>query len=184
MSYEDLCIVCGMMAESFPAAPGDIRAYDVHTGAAKWTFHTCPHPGEFGYETWSADSWQHSGAANNWSGMSLDIDRGIVYVPTGSTAFDFYGGDRLGNNLFANTLLALDANTGKRIWHFQGVHHDIWDRDFPSAPSLVTIRHNGKNIDAIAQTTKQGFLYLFDRCTCVPLFPIPELNHPPSTLNE
>ncbi|RZU39362.1 c-type cytochrome [Edaphobacter modestus] len=180
--YKDLIIVGGEMPETLPAAPGDIRAYDVHTGATRWTFHTIPHPGEFGYETWPADAWQHSGAANNWSGMSLDIERGIVYVPTGSTAFDFYGGDRLGNNLFANTLLALDVNTGKRIWHFQGVHHDIWDRDFPSAPSLVTIRHNGKNIDAIAQTTKQGFLYLFDRSTGAPLFPIEERKYPASTV--
>ena len=180
--YKDLIIVGGEMPETLPAAPGDIRAYDVHTGTTQWTFHTIPHPGEFGYETWPADAWQHAGAANNWSGMSLDVERGIVYVPTGSTAFDFYGGDRLGDNLFANTLLALDANTGKRIWHFQGVHHDIWDRDFPSAPSLVTVRHNGKNIDAIAQTTKQGFLYLFDRSTGAPLFPIEERKYPASTV--
>jgi quinoprotein glucose dehydrogenase len=180
--YKDLIIVGGMMPETLPAAPGDIRAYDVHTGATQWTFHTIPHPGEFGYETWSADSWQHSGAANNWAGMSLDVERGIVYVPTGSAAFDFYGGDRLGNDLFANTLLALDANTGKRIWHFQGVHHDIWDRDFPSTPSLVTVHQNGKNIDAIAQTTKQGFLYLFDRSTGAPLFPIEERKYPASTV--
>jgi quinoprotein glucose dehydrogenase len=178
--YKDLIIVGGEMPETLPAAPGDIRAYDVHTGVTRWMFHTIPHPGEFGFETWPADAWQHSGAANNWSGMSLDVERGIVYIPTGSAAFDFYGGDRLGNNLFANTLLALDANTGKRIWHFQGVHHDIWDRDFPSAPSLVTVRQNGKNIDAIAQTTKQGFLYLFDRSTGAPLFPIEERKYPPS----
>jgi quinoprotein glucose dehydrogenase len=180
--YKDLIIVGGEMPETLPAAPGDIRAYDVHTGEARWAFHSIPHPGEFGYDTWPPDAWQHSGAANNWAGMSLDVERGIVYVPTGSAAFDFYGGDRLGNDLFANTLLALDANTGKRIWHFQGVHHDIWDRDFPSAPSLVTVRHNGKNIDAIAQTTKQGFLYLFDRSTGAPLFPIEERKYPASTV--
>ena len=113
--------------------------------------------------------------------MTLDVERGIVYAPTGSAAFDFYGGDRLGNDLFANTLLALDANTGKRIWHFQGVHHDIWDRDFPSAPSLVTVRHDGKNIEAVAQTTKQGYLYLFDRSTGAPLFPIEERSYPASS---
>lgn len=180
--YKDLIIVGGEMPETLPAAPGDIRAYDVHTGKIRWTFHTIPHPGEFGYDTWPADAWQHSGAANNWAGMCLDVARGIVYVPTGSAAFDFYGGDRLGNDLFADTLLALDANTGKRIWYFQGVHHDIWDRDFPSAPSLVTVRHNGKNIDAIAQTTKQGFLYLFDRSTGAPLFPIEERKYPASTV--
>ncbi len=180
--YKDLIIVGGEMPETLPAAPGDIRAYDVHTGKIRWTFHTIPHPGEFGYDTWPADAWQHSGAANNWAGMCLDVARGIVYVPTGSAAFDFYGGDRLGNDLFADTLLALDANTGKRIWYFQGVHHDIWDRDFPSAPSLVTVRHNGKNVDAIAQTTKQGFLYLFDRSTGAPLFPIEERKYPASTV--
>lgn len=180
--YKDLIIVGGEMPETLPAAPGDIRAYDVHTGKTRWTFHTIPHPGEFGYDTWPAGAWQHSGAANNWAGMCLDVARGIVYVPTGSAAFDFYGGDRLGNDLFADTLLALDANTGKRIWYFQGVHHDLWDRDFPSAPSLVTVRHNGKNIDAIAQTTKQGFLYLFDRSTGAPLFPIEERKYPASTV--
>ncbi len=178
--YKDLIIVGGEMPETLPASAGDIRAYDVHTGETRWTFHTIPHPGEPGYETWPADAWEHSGAANNWSGMSLDVERGIVYVPTGSAAFDFYGGDRLGNNLFANTLLALDANTGKRLWHFQGVHHDIWDRDFPSAPSLLTVVHNGRKVDAIAQTTKQGFLYLFDRTTGEPLFPIEEQNYPAS----
>lgn len=180
--YKDLIIVGGAMPETLPAAPGDIRAYDVRTGETRWTFHTIPHPGEFGYDTWPTDAWQHSGAANNWAGMSLDVERGIVYVPTGSAAFDFYGGDRLGNDLFANTLLALDANTGKRIWHFQGVHHDIWDRDFPSAPSLVTVRRDGKYIDAVAQTTKQGFLYLFDRSTGAPLFPIEERKYPASSV--
>lgn len=180
--YKDLIIVGGEMPETLPAPPGDIRAFDVHTGSMRWSFHTIPHPGEFGYETWPKDAWQHSGAANNWSGMSLDMKRGIVYVPTGSASFDFYGGDRLGNDLFADTLLALDANTGKRIWHFQGVHHDIWDRDFPSAPSLMTVLHDGKHVDAIAQTTKQGYLYLFDRTTGKPLFPIEEHPYPASTV--
>ena len=178
--YKDLIIVGGEMPETLPAPPGDIRAYDVRTGALRWSFHTIPHPGEPGYETWPKDAWQHSGAANNWAGMTVDVKRGIVYAPTGSAAFDFYGGDRLGNDLFADTMLALDANTGKRIWYFQGVHHDLWDRDFPSAPSLVTVRHDGKLVDAVAQTTKQGFLYLFDRTTGKPLFPVEERSYPAS----
>jgi glucose dehydrogenase len=180
--YKDLIIVGGEMPETLPAAPGDIRAYDVRTGEFRWSFHTIPHPGEFGYETWPQDAWKTSGAANNWAGMSLDAARGIVYVPTGSAAFDFYGGDRIGNDLFADTLLALDANTGKRIWHFQDVHHDIWDRDFPSAPTLLTVVHDGKRIDAVAQTTKTGYLYLFDRLTGEPLFPIEEHSYPASTV--
>jgi quinoprotein glucose dehydrogenase len=180
--YKDLIIVGGEEPESLPAPPGDIRAFDVRTGALRWTFHTIPHPGEPGYETWPPDAWKESGAANNWAGMSLDAKRGIVYVPTGSAAFDFYGGDRLGNDLFADTLLALDANTGKLIWYFQGVHHDIWDRDFPSPPALLTVEHDGKQVDAIAQTTKQGYLYLFNRTTGKPLFPIEEHNYPPSSV--
>ena len=180
--YKDLIIVGGEMPETLPAAPGDIRAYDVRTGELRWSFHTIPHPGEFGYDTWPPDAWKTSGAANNWAGMSLDGSRGIVYAPTGSASFDFYGHDRIGNDLFADTLLALDANTGKRIWHFQGVHHDIWDRDFPSPPALLTVRRDGKRIDAIAQTTKTGYLYLFDRVTGKPLFPIEERSYPPSTV--
>jgi len=180
--YKDLIIVGGEMPETLPAPPGDIRAFDVRTGALRWSFHTIPHPGEFGYETWPKDAWKTSGAANNWAGMSLDAERGIVYVPTGSASFDFYGGDRIGNDLFADTLLALDANTGKRIWHFQDVHHDLWDRDFPSAPSLLTVTRDGKRIDAIAQTTKTGYLYLFDRVTGQPLFPIEEHSYPASTV--
>jgi glucose dehydrogenase len=180
--YKDLIIVGGEMPETLPAPPGDIRAYDVRTGALRWSFHTIPHPGEFGYETWPKDAWKTSGAANNWAGMSLDVARGIVYVPTGSASFDFYGGDRIGNDLFADTLLALDANTGKRIWHFQDVHHDLWDRDFPSPPALLTVTHDGKRIDAVAQTTKTGYLYLFNRVTGQPLFPIEEHAYPPSTV--
>ena len=180
MIYKDLIIVGGRNPETHPAPPGDIRAFDIHTGALRWSFHTIPHPGEFGYDTWPRDAWKNAGAANNWSGMALDEKRGIVYVPTGSAVFDFYGGDRVGNDLFADTLLALDASTGKRLWHFQGVHHDIWDRDFPSPPALVTVTRKGKRVDAIAQTTKQGYLYLFDRATGAPLFPIEERAYPPS----
>ena len=181
--YKDLFIVGGREPETLPAPPGDIRAYDVHTGKMRWIFHTIPHPGEFGYETWPKDAWKTSGAANNWAGMSVDVKRGIVYVPTGSAAFDFYGADRVGDDLFANTLLALDAETGQRIWHFQAVKHDIWDRDFPSPPVLLTVRQNGKQIDALAQPTKQGWLYLLDRTNGDPLFPVEYRAYPPSDVS-
>ena len=179
--YKDLLIVGGRNPETLPAPPGDIRAYDVRTGVLRWAFHTIPHPGEFGYETWPADAWQKSGAANNWAGMAVDAERGIVFVPTGSAVPDFYGATRLGDDLFANTLLALDAATGKRLWHFQGVHHDMWDRDFPAAPILVSVFRNGRNIPAVAQTTKQGYLYVFNRASGEPLFPIENRAYPPST---
>jgi glucose dehydrogenase len=178
--YKNLIIVGGRNPETHPAPPGDIRAFDVHTGALRWSFHTIPHPGEDGYETWPKDAWLYSGSANNWTGMALDEKRGILYAPTGSAVSDFYGADRLGQDLFADTLLALDAATGKRIWSFQDVHHDIWDRDFPSPPSLVTVMRNGRRVDAIAQPTKQGYLYLFDRVTGQPLFPIVEQSVPAS----
>jgi quinoprotein glucose dehydrogenase len=178
--YKDLIIVGGANPETHPAPPGDIRAFDVRTGALRWTFHTIPRPGEFGYDTWPKDAWKNAGAANNWAGMTVDVDRGIVYVPTGSAVFDFYGGDRLGNDLFADSLIALDAETGKRIWHFQGVHHDLWDRDFPAPPALVTVTQAGQRVDAVAQTTKSGLLYVFDRTTGKSLFPIQELPFPKS----
>ncbi|MDQ2899717.1 MAG: PQQ-binding-like beta-propeller repeat protein [Acidobacteriota bacterium] len=170
--YKDLLILGSIVSETLPAAPGDIRAYDVRTGAIRWTFHTIPHPGEFGYETWPKDAWKYIGGANNWAGMSLDEKRGLVFVPTGSAAFDFYGSNRLGDNLFANTLLALDAGTGKRVWHFQSVRHDLWDRDFPAPPTLITVKHDGRMVDAVAQITKSGFVFLFERETGKPLFPI------------
>ena len=178
--YKDWIIVGGRNPETLPAAPGDVRAYDVRSGKLRWSFHTIPHPGEFGYETWSKDAWKYSGAANNWAGMAVDPKRGIVYVPTGSAAFDFYGANRVGDDLFANCLIALNAETGERIWHFQGVKHDLWDRDFPSPPTLVTLNRDGKEIDAVAQTTKQGFVYLFDRVNGKPLFPIEYRKYPPS----
>ena len=180
--YRDLLIVGGRTPEALPAPPGDVRAYDVRTGKLRWSFHTIPHPGETGYDTWPPDAWTHSGSANNWPGMALDEKRGIVYVPTGSAASDFYGADRVGDNLFANSLLALNAETGKRIWHFQAVKHDIWDRDFPSPPALVTVKRDGKMVDAVAQTSKQGFVYLFDRVTGKPLFPIEYRSYPPSSV--
>jgi glucose dehydrogenase len=180
--YKDLIIVGFRAPEAKPALRGDIRAYDVHTGKMRWIFHTVPRPGERGYETWPPEAWKYTGAANNWAGMALDEKRGIVYVPTGSAVDDFYGADRLGNDLYANTLLALNANTGNRLWDFQGVHHDIWDRDFPSPPTLLTVRYGGRQVDAVAQTTKQGFLYLFDRITGKPLFPIEEHVFPASNV--
>jgi glucose dehydrogenase len=180
--YKDTIIVGFRAPETQPALHGDIRAYDVHTGKLRWIFHTIPYPGEPGYETWPKDAWKVTGAANNWAGMALDERRGIVYVPTGSAVTDFYGADRIGDDLYANTLLALDANTGRRIWDFQGVHHDIWDRDFPSPPALLTVRSQGKEVEAVAQTTKQGFIFLFDRETGKPLFPIEERPFPPSSV--
>ncbi len=180
--YKDLIILGDGEPENLPAPPGDIRAYAVRTGELRWTFHTIPHPGEFGYDTWPKDAWTYSGAANNWTGMSVDTQRGIVYVPTGSAATDWYGADRVGNDLFANTLLALNAETGERIWHFQGVRHDLWDRDFPSPPTLVTVKRNGKEIPAVVQTSKQGFLFLFNRVDGTPLFPIEYRKVEPSTV--
>ena len=170
--YKDLIIVGDREPETLPAPPGDIRAYEIRTGKLRWSFHTIPHPGEFGYNTWPKDAWTYSGGANNWAGMTLDEKRGLVYVPTGSAAADFYGADRIGDNLFANSLIALNAETGSRVWHFQIVKHDMWDRDLPSAPSLVTVKHDGRTIDAVAQTTKNGYVFLFDRAMGEPLFPI------------
>jgi quinoprotein glucose dehydrogenase len=180
--YKDLIIVGGENPETHPAPPGDIRAFDVRTGALRWTFHTIPHPGEPGYETWPKDAWKDAGAANNWAGMTLDPQRGILYVPTGSAVFDFYGGDRVGNDLFADCLLALNAETGKLIWYFQGVHHDLWDHDFPAPPVLMTVTRDGKRVDAVAQTTKSGHVYIFDRTNGKPLFPIKESPYPASTV--
>jgi len=180
--YKDMIVVGGREPETHPAPPGDIRTFDVHTGALRWVFHTIPHPGEPGYETWPPHAWKTAGAANNWAGMTLDEQRGILYAPTGSAVMDFYGGDRVGDDLYADSLLAIDANTGKLLWHFQGVHHDIWDRDFPAPPALFTVERNGKTIQAIAQTTKQGWIYEFDRLTGKPLYPITERPYPPSTV--
>lgn len=180
--YKDLLILGGRESESLPASYGDIRAYDVRTGKLRWTFHTIPRPGEYGYDTWPKDAWTYTGAANNWGGMALDEKRGIVYVPTGSAASDFVGANRAGDNLFANCLLALDAATGKRIWHFQVVKHDLWDRDLPTPPVLVTVKRNGKDVDAVAQATKSGYVYVFDRTNGTPLFPIEYRKYPASTV--
>jgi quinoprotein glucose dehydrogenase len=180
--YRDLMIVGGRVSEGLPASPGDLRAYDVRTGALRWTFHTVPRPGEFGYETWPKEAWTYTGGANSWPGMALDEARGVVYVPTGSAASDFYGADRLGDNLFANSLIALDASTGKRLWHFQFVRHDVWDRDLPSPPSLMTLRQNGRTIEAVAQSTKHGYVFVFDRTNGQPVFPIEYRSFPSSTV--
>ncbi len=180
--YNDLIIIGSRVSENTGAAPGSIRAFNVKTGKLEWVFNTIPHPGEFGYDTWPENAWKESGGANSWSGMSLDEERGIVYIPTGSAAFDFWGGDRKGQNLFANCVLAINAQTGERIWHFQTVHHDIWDRDLPAPPNLVTVTHNGKQKDAVAQITKSGFVFLLDRETGEPLFPVEEVPVPPSDL--
>jgi glucose dehydrogenase len=180
--YRDLLIVGGRNPEAPPAPPGSIRAFDVRTGKLRWSFHTIPHPGEFGYGSWPKDAWKTVGAANNWAGMTVDAKRGIVYVPTGSAVPDFYGGERVGDDLFANCLIALNAQTGERIWHFQAVRHDIWDRDFPASPVLLTVKREGKDIDAVAQTTKQGFVFLFDRTDGTPLFPIEYHKYPASAV--
>ena len=172
--FEDLIILGSATNQEYASAPGDIRAFDVRTGALVWTFHTVPRPGEFGYDTWPDGAWKTVGGANNWGEQSIDEKRGIVYVPTGSPKYNFYGGNRKGANLFGDCLIALDARTGKRLWHFQTVHHDIWDLDNNSAPQLVTIRHDGRSIDAVAMASKTGYLYVFDRVTGNPVWPIEE----------
>ncbi len=178
--YRDLLIIGGRVSEGLPASPGAVRAYDVRTGTLRWTFRTIPNPGEYGYSTWPGRAWTYSGGANNWAGMALDTERGIVYVPTGSASADFYGANRTGDNLFANSLIALDAATGKRIWHYQIVRHDTLDRDLPSPPTLATLRRNGRSVPAVVQTTKHGFVFVFDRENGAPLFPIEERPVPAS----
>ncbi|HMF77201.1 MAG TPA: PQQ-binding-like beta-propeller repeat protein [Bryobacteraceae bacterium] len=181
--YQDLIILGSSLPETLPAAPGDIRAYNVRTGKLAWSFHTIPRPGEFGYETWPPNAWKTSGAANNWAGLTVDQQRGLVFIPTGSTAYDFYGADRHGDNLFANSLLCLDAATGKRKWHFQAVRHDIWDLDFPSAPVLVRCLSKGKLVDAVVEPGKSGYIYVLDRETGESLFPLTERAVPPSSVD-
>jgi quinoprotein glucose dehydrogenase len=181
--YKDLLILGTLVSEDLPSAPGHIRAFDIRTGKIRWTFRTIPQPGEFGYETWPKDAWKHIGGANSWAGMALDERRGLVFVPTGSAAFDFYGANRAGDNLFANCLLALKAETGERVWHFQFVRHDVWDRDLPSPPSLVQVRREGKTIDAVAQITKSGHVWVFDRETGESLFPYREIEVPASDVD-
>lgn len=181
--FEDMIIFGSTVPETLPGAPGDIRAYDVNTGQERWTFHTIPHPGEAGYETWPPDAWKVNGGANAWAGLSVDPKLGMVFAATGSASFDFYGADRHGDNLFADCVIALDARTGKSVWHFQGVKHDLWDLDFPAAPSLVTVTRDGKKVDAVAQIAKTGFVFVLDRRTGTPLFPVEYRKVPASTLD-
>lgn len=176
--YKDLLILGSTVGESLPSAPGDIRAYDARSGKLRWRFRTVPRPGEAGHRTWPGEAWKTAGAANSWAGMSLDEQRGLVYVPTGSAAFDFFGGNRPGHNLFANSLLCLKAGTGERVWHFQVVRHDVWDRDLPAPPNLVTVLRKGRLVDAVAQITKSGHVFTFDRETGRPLFPLREVKVP------
>ncbi|MFC4870960.1 PQQ-binding-like beta-propeller repeat protein [Negadavirga shengliensis] len=182
--YNDLIIMPLRVSEGADAALGHIQAFNIRTGKLAWVFKTIPDPGEYGHDTWPKHAHHNTkvGAANNWAGMAIDRERGIVYVPTGSAAYDFYGADRVGSNLFANTLLALDAATGERIWHFQMVHHDILDRDPPAPPNLLTVTHQGQKVDAVAQVTKQGFIFVFNRETGEPLFPIEEKPVPQSDI--
>jgi len=178
--YQDLLILGSTVSESLPAAPGHVRAYDVRTGKIRWTFRTIPRPGEFGADTWPEDAWKYIGGANCWAGSTVDSKRGLVFVPTGSAAFDFYGANRLGDNLFANSLICLRAATGERVWHFQFVKHDVWDRDLPAPPSLVTIKHGDKIIDAVAQITKSGHVFMFERETGESIYPIENRKVPKS----
>ena len=180
--FGNLIILGSATNEEYESGPGDIRAYDVLSGQLVWTFHTIPHPGEPGYETWPKDAWKTVGGANAWSGLSLDEKRGIVYVPTASPKYNFYGANRTGANLFGDCLLAIDARTGRLIWHFQMVHHDIWDYDNSTAPQLLTIRHNGKIVDVVAEAAKEGFVWVFNRETGEPIWPIEERPVPRSDM--
>ncbi|MCI0539482.1 MAG: pyrroloquinoline quinone-dependent dehydrogenase [Verrucomicrobiales bacterium] len=181
--FENLIFIPMRLGEGpAPTAPGHVRAYDIRTGQQVWRFNTIPHPGEFGYDTWPPDAWTHIGAANCWAGMAVDKERALLFVPTGSPAFDFWGGNRIGANLFANCLICLDARTGQRKWHYQFVRHDLWDRDLPAAPNLLTVRRNGRTVPAVAQVTKSGHVFMFHRETGEPLFPIEERSVPPSDL--
>ena len=180
--FEDLILVGSSPGEGYFSPPGHVRAYNVVTGALVWTFHTIPLPGEFGYDTWPKDAYKYAGGVNVWSEMSVDAERGIAYLPLGSPTYDFYGTDREGSNLFGNSLVALDARTGKRLWHFQTVHHDLWDYDLASAPQLISVNREGKEIDAVAVATKHGFMFVFDRVTGEPVWPIEEKPFPASEM--
>jgi quinoprotein glucose dehydrogenase len=179
--YKDILITHGGVAETTPASPGDIRGWDVRTGKLFWTFHTIPYPGEEGYDTWPKDAYLKAGGANAWGGVSMDEKRGIVFATTGSASDDFYGGDRLGNNLYANSIIAINATTGKKLWHYQVVHHDLWDADFTCPPTLTTMVRNGKTVDVVVTTPKTGYIYIFNRETGEPMYPIDEKPVPPAT---
>ena len=158
----------------YNSTPADIQAYNVRTGELEWVFHTVPRPGEFGADTWPEDGLGNYGGVHNWSESTIDTERGILFVPTGTARYDFYGGNRHGDNLFGNSLVAIDARTGERLWHFQTIHHDLWDLDIPQAPKLLTVRHEGESVDVVAQATKQGLMFVFERETGEPLWPIEE----------
>lgn len=180
--FENLILLGSSPGESYSSPPGYLRAYNVVTGELVWTFHTVPRPGEFGYDTWPKDAYKYVGGINTWGEISVDEERGIAYYPLGSPTYDYYGADRIGSNLYGNCILALDARTGKRIWHFQTVHHDLWDYDLTAAPQLITVNHDGKEIDAVGVASKSGFLFVFDRVTGEPLWPIEERPVPPSKI--
>jgi len=180
--FENLLIMGSTVPEALPSAPGDIRAYDTRTGKLTWSFHTIPHPGEPGYETWPSDAWKITGGVNAWSGVTLDAKRAMVFVATGSASYDFWGGNRIGDDLYANSVIALDARTGRHLWHYQVLRHDLWDRDLPAAPVLVTVVHEGTRVDAVAQITKTGHVWVFDRVTGKPLFPVRDRDMPQTTL--
>ncbi|MBV9269362.1 MAG: PQQ-binding-like beta-propeller repeat protein, partial [Acidobacteriaceae bacterium] len=182
--YKDMLIQGTLVAEDLPAAPGHIRAFDVHTGKIRWIFRTIPQPGEFGYDTWPKDAYKYIGGANAWPGVTLDARRGLVFVPTGSAAFDFYGANRIGDDVFANCLIALNADTGQRVWYYQLVKHDVLDRDPPAAPTLVQVRRYGKLIEAVAQITKNGYVWLFEETTGKLLVPVQEIKVPQSDVDS
>src|SRR6202021_1429829 len=181
--FEDMLIMGSTVPETLPGSPGFIRAFEAKSGKLRWGFRTIPRPGEFGYDTWSKGAYKISGGANAWAGLSVDARLGMVFAATGSASFDFYGANRIGDNLFADCVLALDARSGKRIWHFQDVKHDVWDLDYPAAPSLVTVTRNGKPVEAVAQITKTGFVFVLDRKTGEPLFPVKYRNVPASNVD-
>jgi len=179
--FENLVIISlPAQGAGYESTPADVQAYDVRTGKIVWVFHSIPHPGEFGYDTWPEGAYKKAGGVHNWSELTVDAQNGIAFIPFGTARFDFYGGDRAGDNLFANSLVALDARTGKRLWHHQLVHHDLWDYDLPQAPKLLTLRQNGQNVDVVAQATKFGFIFVFERKTGKPIFPIEERPVPQS----
>src|SRR5215475_7916780 len=178
--FENLIILGSATGEGYLAPPGDIRAFDILTGKLVWVFHTIPRPGEYGYETWPKDAYKYMGGVDVWGEITVDVKRGVVFMATASAKYELYGGDRRGDNLYANCLLALDARTGKHLWHYQTVHHDLWDYDPTAAPQLVTVKHEGKTIDVVALASKNGFLYVFDRVTGKPLWPIEERPVPKS----
>lgn len=182
--FENLLLVGSAPGENLFSGPGHVRAFNVITGKQEWIFHTIPQPGEYGYDTWPKDAYKYVGAINTWGEISVDEKRGIAYFPLGSPTYDYDGSDREGMGLYGDCILALDARTGKRLWHFQTVHHDLWDYDLTAAPQLITVKRDGKKVDAVAVASKNGFLYVLDRVTGVPLWPIVETPVPKSDMPD